>query len=82
MIRAGAKRKVSARDPIFCGSCVPKPVPPEESNITWVPQAAERYKEQKLGINKEAQSIKTANIGVHSTRTGKMWEKMGGNRLK
>ena len=40
MIRKGAKRKVSARDPIFGGSCVPEPLPLEDSNITGVPQAA------------------------------------------
>ena len=36
---------------------------------------------QKLGVNKEARSIKTAKTGVHSTKTeNKMWVKIGVNR--
>ena len=30
-----------------------------------------------MRVNKEAQNIKTAKIGVHSTKTGKIWVKMG-----
>ena len=44
-IREGVKRKVSAREPIFGGSCVPKPLPLEDGNITGVPQAARKIKE-------------------------------------
>ena len=40
VIMEGAKRKVSSKDPVFGGSCVPRPLPPEDSNITGVPQAA------------------------------------------
>ena len=81
-IRKGGKRKVSARDPIFGGSCVPKPLSLENSNITGVPQAACKIKRAKIGVNKEARSIKTAKIEMHGTKTGKMWVKMGGNQLK
>ena len=64
----GGKRKVSTRDPIFGGNCIPKPLPLKDKSITRVPQAALK--------------IKRAKIGVHGTRSGKMWVKMGGNRLK
>ena len=38
---------------------------------------------QKLGVNKEARSIKTAKTGVHSTKTeNKMWIKIGVNRIE
>ena len=47
--REGAKRNVSARDPIFSGSCVPKPLPVEDSDITGVPQAARKIKREKTG---------------------------------
>ena len=59
-----AKRKVFPRDPIFGDSCILKPLPLKGSNITGVPQAARTIKKLKLRVNKEAQSIKTAKIGV------------------
>ena len=48
-IREEAKRKISARDPIFGGSCVPKPLSLKDSNITWVLQAARMIKRTKIG---------------------------------
>ena len=48
-IREGSERKVSARDPIFGGSGVPKPLPLEDSNITGVSQAARKIKSTKIG---------------------------------
>ena len=48
-LREGAKRKVSAKDPIFGGSCVPKPLPLKDSNITGVSQAARKIKRAKIG---------------------------------
>ena len=62
-----AKRKVFARDPVFGGSCVPKPLPLMVSNITGMPQASRNIKRAKVGVNKEARGIKTAEIGIHST---------------
>ena len=47
-IREGAKRNVFARDPIFGGSCVPKPLPLKDSNTTGVPQAARKIKRAKI----------------------------------
>ena len=47
----------------------------KSSNTTGVPQAAQKTKRAKIGINEEARSIKAAKIGVHSTKTGKMWVK-------
>ena len=81
-LREGAKRKVFARDPIFGGSCVPKPLLLKDSNITGMPQVARKIKRAKIEVNKETRSIKSAKIGVHSTRTGKMWVKIGVNQLK
>ena len=43
-LREGAKGKVFARDPIFGGSCVPKPLPLKDNNTTGVPQAARKIK--------------------------------------
>ena len=80
--RDGAKRKVFVRNPIFGGSCVPKPLPLKDSYITGVPQAAWKIIRAKIGGNKEARSIKASKIGVHSTKTGKMWVKIDVNRLK
>ena len=48
-LREGDKRKVSTRDPIFGGSCVPTPLPLEENNMTGVPQAARKIKGAKAG---------------------------------
>ena len=67
-------------DPIFGGSCVPKPLPVEDSNITGVPQAARKLKKkQKLGVNKEARSIKLPKLGVRSAEN---WEHLGKNICK
>ena len=52
--REEAKRKVSARDPIFGGSCFSKPLPSEDSNITGVPQAARKVKRAKIGGQKRS----------------------------
>ena len=35
-----------------------------------------------MGVNKEARSIKTAKIGAHITKTGKIRVKIGVNRIK
>ena len=43
----GAKRKDSARDPIFGGSCVPKSLPLEHSPINRVLQVGHRIKRAK-----------------------------------
>ena len=85
--KGGAKRKVSTRDPIFGGSCVPKPLPLKDSNFTGCHKLTllgchkqpEKQKEQKLGVNKKARSIKTAKTGVHSVKTEK---NVGKNRCK
>ena len=82
LLRDGAKRKVSAGDQIFGGSYVSKPLLLKDSNITRVPQAARKIKGEKIDVNKEVRSKKTAELGVHSTKIGKMLLKMGGNRLK
>ena len=42
-------KKVSTRDPIFGGSCVPKPLPLKDSNFTGVPQATQRIERAKIG---------------------------------
>ena len=69
----GAKRKFFfGRDPIYGGSCVPKPPPLKYSNITEVPQVARKIRRAKFGSSKEARSKKAAKIGVHNTKTGKM----------
>ena len=80
--KGGAKRKAFARDPIFGGSCVPRSLPGTDSPITRVIQVARRIKEQKLGVIKVYQSIKTAKIGVNGTKTGKNWAKIGKTRLE
>ena len=47
--REGSKRKVFARDQIFGGSGVLKPLSVKGSNITGVPQAARKIKREKIG---------------------------------
>ena len=47
-IREGAKRKISTRDPILGGSCVPKPLPLKDSDFAGVPQAARKIKGAKI----------------------------------
>ena len=49
ILEKGAKRKVYARDPIFGGSCVLKPLPVGDSNTTGVPQTARKIKGAKIG---------------------------------
>ena len=44
----GGKRKVFAKDPIFGGSCIQKPLPLKDCNITGVPQAARKIKRAKI----------------------------------
>ena len=46
--KGGGQKKGSTRDPIFGGSCVPKPLPLEDSNITGVPEAARKIKRTKI----------------------------------
>ena len=48
-LREGAKKKISTRDPVFGGSCVPKPLPIKDSNFTGVRQAARKIKRAKIG---------------------------------
>ena len=57
LIREGAKRKVFARDPIFGGSCIPKPLALEDSNIAGVPQAARKIKKAKIGGHKDCHNL-------------------------
>ena len=47
--KGGGKRKVFARDPILGGSCVPKPPPLKDHNITGVAQAAQKINRAKIG---------------------------------
>ena len=75
----GSQKKVFPRDPIFGGSCIPKPLPLKGSNITGLPQAARKIEKRKLGVNKEDRSIKTVKIGVYSTKN---WKNIGKNRCK
>ena len=49
ILRERAKRRVFARDPVFGSSCVPKPLPLKNSNITGVPQAARMIKRAEIG---------------------------------
>ena len=43
------QKKGNTRDPIFGGSCVPKPLCLEDRNITGVPQAARKIERAKIG---------------------------------
>ena len=49
-----ARRNVSTIDSIFVGSGTPTPLPPNDSNLTGVPKAAQKIKGAKSGVNKEA----------------------------
>ena len=49
----------------------------KDSNII----GARNIKGAKIGFIKEVRSKKAAQLGVHSTKIGKLWLKMGGNRL-
>ena len=70
------QKKVFTRDPIFGGSCVAKSLPLKDSPINRVLHVAQRIKKQyKLGVTKVAQSIKTAKIGVHSSKSERIWVK-------
>ena len=62
-IKEGAKRKVFARDPIFGGSCVPKPLPLKDSNFIEVSQAARKIKRAEIGGQQRARSIKLPKLG-------------------
>ena len=77
-ILRGAKIKVFARDPIFGGSCVPKPLPLKDSIITGVPQLSNpKDKKSKNcsdggGVNKDARSINSGkNWGYMVQKLGK-----------
>ena len=57
-------------NPIFGSSCVSKSLPLKGSPITRVLEAG-RIKKAKPGGNRVAGSIKTAKIGVNSTKLEK-----------
>ena len=63
IIGKGAKRKVSARNSIFGGSCGQKPLPLEDRNITGVPQAAQKIKRAKLGSIKKPKVERLPKLG-------------------
>ena len=79
VIKDGAKRKVSTIDSIFVGSGTPTPLPPEDSNLTGLPNMAQKIKGAKSGVNKEARHTKTATTGIHSAKTEQTWVKIGLN---
>ena len=49
VLRVGVNRKVFEREPVFGGSCVPKPLPLKDSNTTGAPQVARMIKRAKIG---------------------------------
>ena len=64
-IRDGPKREVFTKNLIYVGCCAPKSLSLEDNSIIRVLQVAKKDKKQKLGVNKGARSITTANIGVN-----------------
>ena len=78
-LREGGK-KVSAGDPIFGGSCVRSSYPFRTVTSLGFHKQPERQKEQKLGVSKEAQSIKTAKMGYIVQKLS--WRNVGENRFK
>ena len=81
VIKDRAKRKVSTIDSIFVGSGIPTPLPPEDSNLTGVPKAAQKIKEQNRGSIKKPGTQKLPQLGYIVQKLKKMWVKIGLNWL-